>query len=307
MATFIFCGAYGLIAAMTAQFHTIGVFGKPGMVAIGKPLARLIDFFNRNSLAVLVDPRTAESLPAKGNFKVLEPEQLAQQADLVVVMGGDGTLLSVARIVAPYRVPLVGINLGQLGFLTDVPLDDMESMLTAILGGVCQFEDRMLLSATVQRGGDQAFAALALNDVVMNRGAIGSMIEFEVFVDDKFVYNLRADGLIVATPTGSTAYALSSGGPILHPSLGALALVPISPHTLSARPIALPSSVSVKLVLVRGVNALAHFDVQSHFALEPGDAVTVMAHKDPIRLLHPKDYSYFAMLREKLRWSERLS
>jgi NAD+ kinase len=158
----------------------------------------------------------------------------------------------------------------------------------------------------VMRKRRKVFSTLALNDVVLSRGAMGSMIEFEVYVDGQFAYNLRSDGLIIATPTGSTAYSLSSGGPILHPSLPALGLVPISPHTLSNRPIVIPSKSLVEIVLIRGPNARVNFDVQSHFDLEPDDKVVVKAHDEPIRLLHPHGYDYYAMLREKLHWSAKL-
>jgi NAD+ kinase len=159
----------------------------------------------------------------------------------------------------------------------------------------------------VRRGTQSLFSTLAFNDVVVSRGAMGSMIEFAVTVDGEFIYSLRADGLIVATPTGSTAYALSAGGPILHPSLQALALVPISPHTLSNRPIAIRSTSKVEITLVRGIDARANFDVQAYWQLEPGDVVSVSAAPRPVTLLHPRGYRYFSMLRQKLRWNERTS
>jgi NAD+ kinase len=202
-------------------------------------------------------------------------------------------------------VPLVGINLGRLGFLTDVPADSLESALQSILDGDFIPEQRTLLNGAVRRGSQTLFTTLAMNDVVVSRGAMGSMIELAVTVDGEFIYTLRADGLIVATPTGSTAYALSAGGPILHPALQAIALVPISPHTLSNRPVAIRSTSKVEITLVRGVDSRANFDVQAFWRLEPGDVVSVSAAGKPATLLHPKGYRYFSMLRQKLRWNER--
>jgi len=221
------------------------------------------------------------------------------------VVGGDGTLISSARLMAERGVPLVGVNLGRLGFLTDIPADGLESAIESVLDGEFISEQRMLLAGAVKREGKKVFSAMAMNDVVVSRGAVGSMIEFAVTVDGEFIYTLRADGLIVATPTGSTAYALSAGGPILHPALQAIALVPISPHTLSNRPVAIRSTSKVEITLVRGEGSRANFDVQAHFELEQGDVVTVSASPKPATLLHPKGYRYFSMLRQKLRWSER--
>jgi NAD+ kinase len=204
-------------------------------------------------------------------------------------------------------VPLVGVNLGRLGFLTDIPSDAIAAAMESILDGEFNAEQRLLLSGAVRRGKHTLMSALAMNDVVVSRGAVGSMIEFAVTVDGEFIYTLRADGLIVATPTGSTAYALSAGGPILHPALSAIALVPISPHTLSNRPVAIRSTSKVEITLVRGQDARANFDVQAHVQLEPGDVVSVAAAPKPATLLHPKGYRYFSMLRQKLRWTERAS
>jgi NAD+ kinase len=201
----------------------------------------------------------------------------------------------------------VGVNLGRLGFLTDIPADSAAQAIDAIISGEFTPESRLLLAGVVKRRDKVLLDALAVNDVTVSRGAVGSMIEFAVTVDGEFIYSLRADGLIVATPTGSTAYALSAGGPILHPSLSAIALVPISPHTLSNRPVALRSTSRIEVTLVRGEGARANFDVQAYCELQPGDVVTVHAAPKPATLLHPKGYRYFAMLRQKLRWHERAS
>lgn len=290
---------------MGRKFKNIGVIGKYDSPNLSRPLAQVIAFLVRLGHKVVVDDRAAAQLEPH-TLKTAPLDEIGQHVDLVVVLGGDGTLLSVARTLAPHNIPLIGVNLGRLGFLTDIPIGEVETTLKAMLEERYTYDDRTLLDATVMRKRKKVFSTLALNDVVVSRGAMGSMIEFEVYVDGQFAYNLRSDGLIIATPTGSTAYSLSSGGPILHPSLPALGLVPISPHTLSNRPIVIPSKSLVEVVLIRGPNARVNFDVQSHFDLEPDDKVAVKAHEAPIRLLHPHGYDYYAMLREKLHWSAKL-
>ena len=214
-------------------------------------------------------------------------------------------MLSLARSVVAHHVPLVGINLGHLGFLTDIPADSLVPMITAMLDGEYKEELRFLLDAEIRRGDKTIFKSVAFNDVVFSRGAMGTMIEFAVEVNGEFIYSLRADGIIVNTPTGSTAYALSSGGPILQPGLSVISLVPISPHTLSNRPIAISNESEVRIRLIRGANARVNFDVQAFFDPELEDVVIVKAHKNRLRLLHPVGYSYFSMLRSKLHWNER--
>jgi NAD+ kinase len=290
---------------MPQEFKHVALVGKLDDPSIRDPLTRVVPFLLQRGLSVTVDSRIADQL-APGPYAIATLEEAGRSADLVVVLGGDGTMLSAARVLAPFRVPIAGINLGRLGFLTDIPADLMENVLAAMLDGAYTEEERLMLSSVVIRKREKVFKTLATNDVVVSRGAMGSMIEFEVYVDGQFVYNLRSDGLIVCTPTGSTAYALSSGGPILHPSLGAMALVPIAPHTLSNRPIALPKSAVVTVVVVRGHDPRVNFDVQSHFELKVGDKVEIKANRHPLRLFHPEGYSYFAMLREKLHWSEKL-
>jgi NAD+ kinase len=290
---------------MAQSFRTIGVVGKYDTPNLTRPLERLIALLRGRGLDIVVDGRSAAFI-ADAACKVVDVEEVGRYADLVVVIGGDGTLLSVARLVAPHEVPIIGVNLGRLGFLTDIPVDSMEETLGAMLDGAYTAESRTLLLATVIRAGREVFRTLALNDVVVAKGAAGSMIEFDVYVDGQFVYNLRSDGLIIATPTGSTAYALSSGGPILHPELEAITLAPISPHTLSNRPIALSDKCSIDVILVRGIDARVNFDVQSCFNFEPNDKVVVTAYERTLRLLHPLGHNYFAMLREKLHWSAKL-
>jgi NAD+ kinase len=291
---------------MPPAFKSVAVVGKSDAASLPDVLDQLVALLRRRGVAILMDPPTAGASRARPD-EIAEMAELPARSDLAVIVGGDGTLISCARLMADRGVPLVGINLGRLGFLTDVPADGLEGAMEAILSGESIPEQRMLLNGSVRRGGETLFSALAMNDVVVSRGAMGSMIEIAVTVDGEFIYTLRADGLIVSTPTGSTAYALSAGGPILHPALSAIALVPISPHTLSNRPVAIRSASRVEITLVRGVDARANFDVQAFWELEPGDVVAVSAAARPATLLHPKGYRYFAMLRQKLRWTERTS
>ncbi len=288
------------------NFKKIAVIGKPEGELPAEPLRVLYALLHARGILVRTDARTGAAFGAKASEIFASPDVIPG-ADLAIAVGGDGTLLGVARIAATHGVPLVGVNLGTLGFLTDVPQDELSTLITAILEGRYTEEKRLMLDAEVKRDDEIVFEAVALNDVVISRGAMGTMIEFAVAVDGEFIYSLRADGLIVATPTGSTAYALSSGGPILHPTLPAISLVPISPHTLSNRPIAIASTSEVRVKLIRGVNARVNFDVQSFFDPQSDDVVIIRADPNPLRLLHPEGYSYFGMLRTKLHWNERTS
>ncbi len=303
-------------------FKNIAVVGKPlakllaktDGAQLGESLDMLLRTLHARGLQTRMDTRSAEYCQVKANV-VLPLEDVIRGADLAIAVGGDGTLLTLARIVADLHVPLIGVNLGRLGFLTDIPADHIVKMIGEVLDGKFSVEDRLLLDAEIQRPESSTsnsppeiiFKTVALNDVVVSRGEMGSMIEFAVEVDGEFVYSLRADGLIIATPTGSTAYALSSGGPILHPGLPAISLVPISPHTLSNRPIAISSASEVKVTMLRGHNARVNFDVQSFIDPQTDDVVLVRAHEARLTLLHPHGYSYFSMLRNKLHWNERTS
>jgi NAD+ kinase len=289
---------------MPAAFKTVAVVGKSDAAALPDILDELSALLRSRNIGIVMDPATASASRTPPD-STLKMEALPARSDLAVIVGGDGTLISSARLMAQHGVPLVGINLGRLGFLTDIPAEGATAAVGAILEGEFLPEQRMLLAGQVKRGDKVLISALAMNDVVVSRGAMGSMIEFAVTVDGEFIYTLRADGLIVATPTGSTAYALSAGGPILHPALSAIALVPISPHTLSNRPVAIRSTSKVEITLVRGEGARANFDVQAHQELENGDVVCVAASSHPATLLHPRGYRYFSMLRQKLRWTER--
>lgn len=244
-----------------------------------------------------------ESVPP-GRYAELSLDDIGQHCDLGLVVGGDGTMLGIGRQLAPYGVPLIGINRGRLGFITDIALDHYQSVLVPMLSGEYEEERRTLMLGQVIRDGQKVFEALAMNDVVVNRGATSGMVELRVSVGRHFVANQRADGLIIATATGSTAYALSAGGPLLHPAVSGWVLVPIAPHTLSNRPIVLPDDEEVSIELVAGRDASANFDMQSLATLAHGDRIVVRRSHMNVRFLHPKGWSYFDTLRKKLHWNE---
>jgi NAD+ kinase len=291
------------MSALGHPFSTIALVGRYGSPGIAEPLRALAAFLASRGHSVLLDPETAECTPLAG-YATVPIAELGREAKLAIVIGGDGTMLSIARRLAPYGVPLIGVNQGRLGFLTDIALADMESALSAMLSGAYVEETRSLLEADLSRIGGGGEHALAFNDVVVNRGALGSMIDLAVTIDGRFVYAMRADGLIVATPTGSTAYALSAQGPIVDPTIAAILLVPVAPHAFTNRPIAVRDSVVIEIELLRGKDAGLHCDGQADFALAEGDRVVVRRSAHRVRLLHPRDHDHFAMLRRKLHWSE---
>ena len=286
---------------MSSSFKTIALIGKHRNPDIVAPLLSLGRYMEKRNLEVLLDQATA--VVAEARYPVMTMEEIGVRADLAIVLGGDGTMLNIARKLAPFNVPLVGINQGRLGFLTDLSIDSMLETLGSMLDGQYFRERRMLLYVEVVSDNVPAYSALALNDVAVNRGVGGNMIEFEVHINGEYVYSLRSDGLIVATPTGSTAYALSSGGPILHPSLDLIALVPVSPHTLSNRPIVVGPDAVVEILMHRTAVARVHSDSHSHYDLMQHDKVIVRRSPHTVTLLHASDHSYYRMLREKLGWS----
>ena len=291
------------MSAATQPFPTIALVGRYASPGIAEPLNRLAAFLAGRGHRVLIDAETARLTPLPG-YPTAPMAELGREAKLAIVIGGDGTMLSIARQLAPYDVPLIGINQGRLGFLTDVAVSDMETVLAAMLAGAYGEQTRTLLDATLTRVAGGSEHALALNDVFVNRGAMGGMIDCAVTIDGRFVYALRADGLIVATPTGSTAYALSAQGPIVDPGVAAFLLVPVAPHALTNRPIVVRDSIVIEIALLRGKDAGLHCDGQANFPLSEGDRVVVRRAAHRVRLLHPKDHDHFAMLRRKLHWSE---
>ena len=281
----------------------VGIVGRYNTPGIAQPLKRLASFLSGRGIDVLIESDTS-SLIRLRSYPTATIAELGAQADLVIVVGGDGTMLSVARQLAMHNVPLIGINQGRLGFLTDIALADMESALGAMFEGRVTLEERMLLRAELMRDGEMLNGSLAFNDVVINRGGFGGMIDLSVAIGNSYVCDLRCDGVIVATPTGSTAYSMSANGPIVHPSVRAWSLVPISPHALTNRPIVVGDGERVVITLTRGREAAIHWDGQSHHTLMENDTICIDAAPCNVRLLHPEGYDYYAMLRQKLHWSE---
>lgn len=288
---------------MESRFKHVALIGKYKSPEIAEPLLELAAYLERRGIDVAIDLLTATHVNDHQRA-VMSLEEIGAKADLAIVIGGDGTMLNIARRLAPFDVALVGVNVGRLGFLTDVSIDTMFDTIGAILDGDHIVESRMLVTSKVLRGKREVMDVIAFNDVSINKGAQGSLIELEVRIDGQFVYRLRSDGLIVTTPTGSTAYALSSGGPIIHPALSVIALVPVCPHTLSNRPIVVPGEATIEILVQRASGAQTHFDSHSHCELEEGDRIIVKRCPDRIRLLHPSNHDYYHMLREKLHWSE---
>lgn len=288
---------------MPTGFRHAAIVGKYQAQGIRPALEEIAHFLMAQGLEVSFEADTAVNTGVT-DFEALTPEQMGQRCDLAVVVGGDGTMLGIARELGRYDLPLVGINQGRLGFITDIAMGQYKEALAPIAAGDFEEEARAMLESEVWRDGQRIFEGLSLNDVVVSRGATASMVELRVDIGDDFVANMRADGLIVATPTGSTAYALSAGGPILHPSIGGLVVLPIASHTLSNRPIVLPDTGEVRIGIVSGRDVSANFDMHTLASLMIGDQVRVRRSAFKVRFLHPRGWSYYATLRRKLRWYE---
>ena len=288
---------------MKSVFASIAIIGKylnkSALQQMQNDLANLARHLAAKNIIVWIEENTAHGAELTG-FNTAKLEHIGEKVDLAIVMGGDGTMLSVARTLMHANIPLVGINRGRFGFLTDLRAEDMLVEIDNILAGHHHTETRMLLTASVYRAGKPVHQGVALNDIVIKSGL--RLIELEVEIDGKFMHKQRSDGLILSTPTGTTAYSLSAGGPILHPDLDAIALVPINPHTLSNRPIVLNSISKIEISLVQVDDAQISYDGQFQLALEVGDKVLVQRAAKDITLLHPTDYCYFEMLRNKLNW-----
>jgi len=286
-----------------SQFRTVGVIGKLNDARVAPTLRAVCAHLARRGCEVLVERASAGAARGTG-ARPVSRETLAARSDLAVVVGGDGTLLNAGRTLAPAGVPILGVNAGRLGFMVDIAPADVRSALDEILRGRHVRETRLLLNATVRRGRRARGPFLAINDVVMRNQAAVRMLEFETWLGDEFISLHRADGLIVATPTGSTAYALSGGGPVMHPGLDALAVVPICPHTLSDRPIVIGADRPVRIVLggARGTRAMCTCDGQHNVTVDAGDSVEITRSEHVLELVHPKNYKYFNILRNKLHW-----
>ena len=286
---------------MPPAFRRVAVIGKQ-TPEIAESLRALRDLLRKRGCEVLVEKETAaivgDNGPAAGY------EEIGRSADLAIVVGGDGTILAAARNLARHKVPLAGINQGRLGFMTDIALSEMSESIGAILEGRHTIEERTLIEAEILRGGKSLLRTVALNEAVVTKGSEARLIEFKLAIDGEYVYRLRADGVIVATPTGSTAYAMSAQGPILQPTVRAFALVPLNPHVLSARPVSVSDASVIEITLLHALDARAHFDGFALTDLKEGDRLMLKRSADAIRFVHPPGYSYFMMLREKMRWSE---
>ena len=288
---------------MKSQFRHVALIGKYHAQGSRFALESIAHFLSAQGCDVSIEQDTASNTGLT-QFPILDVAGIGAHCDLGLVVGGDGTLLGIGRLLARFGVPLIGINQGRLGFITDIAFDDYQTVLEPILRGEFEEDRRWMMQAKVVRDGHCVFNATAMNDVVVNRGATAGMVELRVEVDGRFVANQRADGLIIASPTGSTAYALSAGGPLLHPSIAGWILVPIAPHTLSNRPIVLSDSGEITVEIVSGRDASANFDMQSLASLLHGDRITVRRSEYQMRFLHPKGWSYFDTLRKKLHWNE---
>lgn len=294
---------------MHSKFRHVALIGKahgiapgPAGVTARQVLEGIAHFLHDQGCEVTFEADTATQLGITGHV-TMDVETIGMQCDLGLVVGGDGTMLGIGRQLARHDVPLIGINQGRLGFITDIPYEGFQATLRPMLAGAYDEDQRTLMHARVLRDGHCVFDALAMNDVVVNRGATSGMVELRVEIDGRFVANQRADGLIIATPTGSTAYALSAGGPLLHPSIPGWVLVPIAPHTLSNRPIVLSDASEVAIEIVAGRDASANFDMQSLASLLHGDRIIVTRSQHRARFLHPTGWSYFDTLRQKLHWN----
>ncbi|RVU32416.1 MULTISPECIES: NAD(+) kinase [Neptunomonas] len=289
------------------HFRNVGLIGRLGSKAVIDTLKTLIRFLHDRDIHTILDESIAELMPGHGQ-QVCRQKSMGEMCDLVIVVGGDGSLLGAARSLAKNHVPVLGVNRGNLGFLTDIAPHEIETRVAEVLEGKYMVETRFLLDLTVRRGGEPLGEGTALNDCVLHPGKATRMIQFELYIEGQFVYKQKSDGLIVSTPTGSTAYALSGGGPIMHPKLDAIVLVPMFPHTLTSRPIVVDGNSELKLVISEDNKTYptVSCDGQIDFSLAPGDVITI--HKKPhkLKLLHPLDYDFYSTCREKLGWGTKL-
>ncbi len=289
------------------KFGRIGLIASLDVPAVLDSLNNLERIFLAAGSQIIFDEGAA-NLMGRSDTTSMTIEEFSGRVDLGVVVGGDGSMLSATRKLASADIPLLGINRGRLGFLTDISPDDIDYRVMPVLHGEFQSTKRFMLEVNIIRDGNQMESGIALNEVVLHPGMPLSMLEFELYVDGTFAYSQRSDGLIIATPTGSTAYALSAGGPLLFPELDAFSVVPLNPHTLSSRPIALPGDAQIEIYVGARNNFEPRltFDGQNDFNAKPGDKIRVFKHSKEIVFIHPKDNSFFSVCRSKLGWGSRL-
>ncbi|MDR5874719.1 NAD(+) kinase [Halomonas sp. CUBES01] len=288
-------------------FNTIGLIGRLGSDKVVDSLQRLVNYLVAHRYRVLVEDRTATVIPHHGQPEASR-RALGELCDLVIVIGGDGSLLGAARTLCRSGTLILGVNRGRLGFLTDISPDELETRVSEVLAGEFEREERFLLDMALYRNGVMVGSGEALNEVVVHPGKAVRMIEFELFIDGQFVYSQRSDGLIIATPTGSTAYALSGGGPIMHPKLDVVTLVPMFPHTLSSRPIVIDAASEIRLHIGETNQSYPHVscDGQTRSVAKPDDVVVITRKPERVQLVHPIGHNFYEVLRSKLGWSNRL-
>ena len=288
-------------------FKNIGLIGRLGSTKVVDTLKRLMHFLDERDYHVIIEDRTATVLLDHGHPEASR-RTLGELCDLVIVVGGDGSLLGAARTLCHSGTLVLGVNRGRLGFLTDISPDELEERVGQVLAGQYEVEERFLLDAELYRDGTQVGSGDALNEVVLHPGKAVRMIEFELFIDDQFVYSQRSDGLIIATPTGSTAYALSGGGSIMHPKLDVIELVPMFPHTLSSRPIVIDAASEIRVHIGETNQTYPHIscDGQTRAVAKPDDVLVVKRKPQRVRLVHPPGHNFYEVLRSKLGWSNRL-
>jgi NAD+ kinase len=299
---------------MQSQFRQVALFGRypaagqsgAAVDQSGPTMRSIADFLLNQGCDVVLESEFA-TYHNIDSYPIMDVAAMARQCDLGLVVGGDGTMLGIGRQLAACNLPLIGINQGRLGFMTDIALHNFEAALTSMLAGAYETDLRSIMQAKVVRDELCVFDALAMNDVVVHRGSLSGMVELRITVDGHFLANQRADGLIISTPTGSTAYSLSAGGPILHPTIRGWVLAPIAPHTLSNRPIVIDENSEITVEVVSGRDASANFDMQSLSSLQHGDRVVVQRSEHQVRFLHPLGWTYFDTLRQKLHWNEGVS
>lgn len=288
------------------HFKCIGIVGHPRHPEALSTHEMLYHWLQAQGYDVIIDTQVAQELKLK-NAQTGDLTQVGKIADLVIVVGGDGNMLGAARVLSRYNIKVIGVNRGNLGFLTDLDPDNALQQLTNVLAGHYREEKRFLLEARVCAEGQRTRIGTAINEVVLHPGKVAHMIEFEVYIDDRFAFSQRSDGLIIATPTGSTAYSLSAGGPILTPNLDAIALVPMFPHTLSARPLVISSDSQIRLKFsLTNIDYEVSCDSQLVLPIKEGDEVIIKRSRQKLNLVHPTDYNYFNTLSSKLGWSKKM-
>ncbi len=288
-------------------FNTVGLIGKYGDPGVNKTLLGMCSYLHKRDLRVIVDADTAKNISPQ-NFEIASIDEIGKQADIAVTFGGDGTLLSAARSLIKHDIPILGINLGRLGFLVDISPNEMTTRMGEILDGKYEEEQRIMLTTTIQHEDGSTSASDAFNDVVVHKWETARMVELETYINGKFLNNMRSDGLIVSTPTGSTAYALSGGGPIVEPDVNAMILVPICPHSMSYRPIVIDGESEIELSISgnQASKVMVSCDGQNNLQVDRGDKIYIKKKKAVVRLIHPCKHNHYEILRAKLHWSENL-